>query len=180
MKRELYTALQIHRKRSLLQQTSKISEKRNLQLPEKDRLQKARGRGLADPENSTVYFPDERMDTDRKEERDQEEASCSFRASALKGERKEDRHDSRTILPRRSFHRESGVAPRLLRRADRGRRRTTSAGIPPTEKPAPKYSATSRGRRTGSGATCFAGRGLGDRRNSGGTRLQRTKEFPPT
>jgi hypothetical protein len=44
----------------------------------------------------------------------------------------------------------------------------------------PKHSATSRGRRTGSGATCFAGRGLGDRRNSGGTRLQRTKEFLPT
>jgi hypothetical protein len=32
MKRELYTALQIRRKRSLLQQTPKISEKRNLQL----------------------------------------------------------------------------------------------------------------------------------------------------
>jgi hypothetical protein len=51
------------------------------------------------------------MDTNRKEERDREEARCSFRASALKGERKEDRHDNRTILPRRSFHRESGVAP---------------------------------------------------------------------
>jgi hypothetical protein len=36
------------------------------------------------------------------------------------------------------------------------------------------------GWRTGSGATCFAGRGLGDRRNSGGTRLQRTKELPTT
>jgi hypothetical protein len=80
----------------------------------KDRLQQARGRGPADPENSTAYFPDERMDTNRKEERNKqngEEASCSFRASVLKGERKEDRHDSRTILPRRSFHRESGVAP---------------------------------------------------------------------
>jgi hypothetical protein len=51
------------------------------------------------------------MDTNRNEERDQEEASCSFHASALKGERKEDRHDSRTVLPRCSFHRESGVAP---------------------------------------------------------------------
>jgi hypothetical protein len=101
-------------------------------------------------------------------------------SSALKGEREEDRHDRRTILPRRPLHRESGVAPRLRRRADRTRRRTTSAGIPPAEKPAPKYSATSRGRRTGSGATCFAGRGLGDRRNSGGMRLQRTKEFSPT
>jgi hypothetical protein len=70
--------------------------------------------------------------------------------------------------------------PRLRRRADRTRRRTTSAGIPPTEKSASKYSATSRGRRTGSGATCFTGRGLRNRRNSGGTRLQRTKEFPPT
>jgi hypothetical protein len=44
---------------------------------------------------------------------DREEASCSFRPSALKGERKEDRHDSRAILPRRSLHRESGVAPHL-------------------------------------------------------------------
>jgi hypothetical protein len=43
--------------------------------------------------------PDERMDTDRKEERDREEASRSFRSSALKGEREEDRHDRRTILP---------------------------------------------------------------------------------
>jgi hypothetical protein len=74
------------------------------------------------------------MDTNRKEERDQEEASCSFRASALKGEQKEDRHDSRTVLPRRSFHRESGVAPHLRRRADRARRRTTLAGVPSTEK----------------------------------------------
>jgi hypothetical protein len=114
--------------------------------PKKDRLQQARGRGPADPKNSTVYFPNERMDTNRKEERNKqnrEEASCSFRASVLKGERKEDRHDSRTILPRRSFHRESGVAPRLRRRADRTRRRTTSAGIPSTEEPAPKYPATS-------------------------------------
>jgi hypothetical protein len=47
----------------------------------------------------------------RKKEANQEEASCSFRSSALKGERKEDRHDRRTILPRRPLHRESGVAP---------------------------------------------------------------------
>jgi hypothetical protein len=70
--------------------------------PKKDRLQQARGRGPADPENSIVYFPDERMDRNRKKERDEqnrEEASCSFSASALKGEQKEDRHDSRTILP---------------------------------------------------------------------------------
>jgi hypothetical protein len=33
--------------------------------------------------------------------------------------------------------------PRLRRRADRTQRRTTSAGIPPAEKPAPKHSATS-------------------------------------
>jgi hypothetical protein len=142
--------------------------------PKKDRLQQARNRGPADPENSNVYFLDERMDTNRKEDRDKqnrEEAGCSFRASALKGERKEDRHDSRTILPRRSFHRESGVAPRLRRRADRARRRTTSAGIPSTEEPTPKYPATSRGRRAGSRAACPARRGLRDRRNSGGTRL---------
>jgi hypothetical protein len=93
---------------------------------------------------------------------------------------KKDRHDRCTILPRRPLHWESGVASRLRRRADRARRRTTSSGIPPTEKPAPKHSATPRGRRTGSGATCFTGRGLGDRRNSGGTRLQRTKELPTT
>jgi hypothetical protein len=45
MKRELYTALQIRRKRSLPQQTLRISEKRNLQLSKKDRLQKARAEG---------------------------------------------------------------------------------------------------------------------------------------
>jgi hypothetical protein len=90
----------------------------------------------------------------------------------------EDRHDSRTILPRRSFHRESGVAPRLRRRTDRARRRTTSAGVPSTEESAPKHPATSRGRRAGSRATCLARRGLRDRRNSGGMRLQRTKELP--
>jgi hypothetical protein len=145
--------------------------------PKKGRLQQARGRGPADPENSTVYFPDERMDTNRKEERDREEASRSFRASALKGERKEDHHDSRAILPRRSFHRESGVTPRLRRRADRARRGTTSAGVPPSKKSAPKHPATSPSRRAGSRAACLARRGLRDRRNSGGTRLQRTKEL---
>jgi hypothetical protein len=144
MKRELYTALQIRRKRSLLQQTPKIPEKRNLQLSEKRSPSESQGPGPADPENSTAYFPDERMDTGRKEERGREKASCSFRSSALKGERKKDRHDHRTILPRRPPHRESGVAPRLRRRADRAQRRTTSAGIPPTEKPAPKHSATPR------------------------------------
>jgi hypothetical protein len=70
--------------------------------------------------------------------------------------------------------------PRLRRRADRARRRTTSAGIPSTEEPAPKYPATSRGRRAGSRAACLTRRGLRDRRNSGGTRLQRTKELPTT
>jgi hypothetical protein len=34
-----------------------------------------------------------------------------------------------------------------------------------------------QGRRAGSRAACLAGRGLRDRRNSGGTRLQRTKEL---
>ena len=53
------------------------------------------------------------MDTGRKEEKGREKASCSFRSSALKGERKESRHDSSTILPRRPLHRESGVARRL-------------------------------------------------------------------
>jgi hypothetical protein len=55
------------------------------------------------------------MDTGRKEERGREKASCSFRSSALKGEQKKDRHNRRTILPRRPLHRESGVAPRLRR-----------------------------------------------------------------
>src|SRR6187455_1154014 len=106
------------------------------------------------------------MDTDREEEGDQGEASCSFRSSALKGERKEDRHDSSTILPRRPLHRESGVTYRLRRRADCTRRRTASTRIPPTEKPAQERSTTSRGWRTGSGATCLTRRGLGERRNS--------------
>jgi hypothetical protein len=180
MKRELYTALRIRRKRSLLQQTPKMPEKRNLQLSGKRSSLESRGRGPADPENPTVYFPNKRMDTDREEEGDQGEASCSFRSSALKGERKEGRHDSSTILPRRPLHRESGVAYRLRRRADRTRRRTASTRIPPTKEPAQEHSTTSRGRRTGSGATCLARRGLGDRRNSGRTRLQRTKELPTT
>jgi hypothetical protein len=149
-------------------------------LWKKDRLRKVGGRGLADPENSIVYFPDKRMDTDREEEGDQGEANCSFRSSGLKGERKEGRHDSSTILPRRPLHRESGVAYRLRRRADRTRRRTTSTRIPPTEESAQERPTTSRGRRTGSGAVCLARQGLGDRRNSRRTRLQRTKELPTT
>jgi hypothetical protein len=173
MKRELYTALRIRRKRSLLQQTPKMSEKCNLQLSGKRSSPES-------PENSTVYFPDKRMDTDREEGGDQGEASCSFRSSALRGERKEGRHDSSAILSRRPLHRESGVAYRLRRRADRTWRGTTSTRIPPMEKPAQERSTTSRGRRTGSGATCLARRGLGDRRNTGGTRLQRTKELPTT
>jgi hypothetical protein len=60
---------------------------------------------------------------------------------------------------------------------DRARRRTTSAGVPSMEEPAPKHPATSRGRRAGSRAACLTRRGLRDRRNSGGTRLQRTKEL---
>jgi hypothetical protein len=148
--------------------------------PEKDRLRKVGGRGLADPENSTVYFSDERMDTDRQEEGDQREASCSFCSSTLKGERKEGRHDSSTILPRRPLHRESGVAYRLRRRANRTWRRTASTRIPPTEEPAQEHSTTSRDRRTGSGATCLTRRGLRDRIDSRRTRLQRTKELPTT
>ena len=37
---------------------------------EKDRLQKVRGRGLADPKDSVVYFLDKRMDTDHEKEGD--------------------------------------------------------------------------------------------------------------
>jgi hypothetical protein len=110
------------KKKSAPTRSEKIGMKKEKAQPpalrKKDRLRQARGRGPADPENSTVYFLDERMDANRKEEggkQDREEASCSFRSSALEGERKEDRHDHRTILPRRPLHRESGVAPRLQR-----------------------------------------------------------------
>jgi hypothetical protein len=81
------------------------------------------------------------------------------------------------LLPRRPLHQESGVAPRLGRRANCTRRGTSSAGIPPTEEPTPKYPATSRGRRAGPRAACFARRGLRNRRDSRGTCLQGTKEF---
>jgi len=37
--------------------------------PKKDCLWQARGPGSVNPENSTVYLSDERMDTNRKEER---------------------------------------------------------------------------------------------------------------
>ena len=53
------------------------------------------------------------MDTGREKEGDQGEASRSSRSSGLKGERKESRHDSSTVLPRRPLHRESGVTRRL-------------------------------------------------------------------
>ena len=55
------------------------------------------------------------MDTDREEEGDQGKASRSFRSSGLKGERKDSRRDSSTVLPRRPLHRESRVARRLRR-----------------------------------------------------------------
>jgi hypothetical protein len=64
------------------------------------------------------------------------------------------------------------------RRTDCTRRGTSSAGIPPTKGPTPKCPETSRGRRAGPGAACLARQGLRDRRNSGGTCLQGTKEFP--
>ena len=149
-------------------------------FPDEDRLRKVRDRGPVDPENSTVYFSDKRMDVDREEEGDQGKASRSFHSSDLKGERKEGRHDNSTILPRRPLHWESGVARRLRRRTNRAWRGTASTRVPTTEKPAQERSTTSRGRRAGSGAACLARRGLGDRRNSGRTRLQRTKELPTT
>jgi hypothetical protein len=120
------------------------------------------------------------MDTDHKEKGSKGSSSWSFCASVLKGEQKEGRRDSCSILPRRPLHRESGITPHLRRRADRTRRGTSSAGIPPTKEPTLKYPATSRGRRAGPGATCIARRGLGDRRNSRGTCLQGKKEFPTT
>jgi hypothetical protein len=150
MKRELYTASrsakeEVH-SNTFRECRGEEGRSATSSAPKKDRLRQARGRGPADPKNSTVHFPNERMDANRKKEggkQDQEEASCSFRSSALKGEREEDRHNRHTILPRRPLHRESGVAPRLRRRADCARRRTTLAGISLAEKPTPKYSATS-------------------------------------
>ena len=53
------------------------------------------------------------MDTGREKEGDQGEAGCSSRSSDLKGERKESRRDSSTVLPRRPLNRESRVARRL-------------------------------------------------------------------
>jgi hypothetical protein len=111
--RELYTVSRIRRKRSLLQQTPKMPETRNLELFGKRSSSESRGREFANPEDSAVYFPDKRMDAYREEEGDQRKASRSFRSSGLKGERKESRHDSSTILPRRPLHRESGVAHRF-------------------------------------------------------------------
>jgi hypothetical protein len=51
------------------------------------------------------------MDTNHKEKESRGPSSRSFCTSALKGEQKEDRRDSYSILPRRPVHRESGVAP---------------------------------------------------------------------
>jgi hypothetical protein len=53
------------------------------------------------------------MDVDCEEEEDWGEASRSFCSSDLKGERKESRRDSNTILPRHPLHREGGVARHL-------------------------------------------------------------------
>jgi hypothetical protein len=100
-----------------------------------------------------------------------------YRRSAISSSPKEDRHDSHAILPRRPFHREGGVTSRLRRRADRAWGRTTSARVPSTKKSAPEHPETSPSRRIGSGAAYLARRGLGDGRNFGRTRLQRTKEL---
>jgi hypothetical protein len=51
------------------------------------------------------------MEIDRKEKGSKGSSSWSFCASALKGEQKEDRCGSCSILPRRPLHRESGIAP---------------------------------------------------------------------
>jgi hypothetical protein len=122
------------------------------------------------------------MDTDHEEERSKRgrgATSYCFCTSILKGGQKEDRHNRYSILPRRPLHRgRGGIKPYLRRRTDCTRRRTSSARIPQTEKLTPKYPATSRGRGAGPSATRIARRGLGDRRNSGRTCLQGTKEFP--
>jgi hypothetical protein len=144
--------------------SSKISEKIEAKqekapppmLRKKDHLQQARSRGSFRPENSAVHLSDGGMDTDHKEKGSKGSSSWSFCASILKGEQKEDRRGSCSILPRCPLHRESGIAPHLRRRADRTRRGTSSAGSPPTKEPTLKYPATSRGRRAGPSATCIA------------------------
>jgi hypothetical protein len=67
-----------------------------------------------------------------------------FCASVLKGEQKEDRRDSCSILPRRPLHQgKSGVESYLRRRTKCTRRRTSSSRISPAEEPTPKYSVIS-------------------------------------
>jgi hypothetical protein len=109
----------LHRLADLPEQKSPPTNSENAgkTLPPALRKKVVSGKGwsekLADPEDSAVYFPDEKVDTDHEKEGDQGEASHSSRSSGLKGERKESRHDSSTVLPRRPLHRESGVACRL-------------------------------------------------------------------
>jgi hypothetical protein len=85
-----------------------------------------------------------------------------------------------TRIARKKETREKQIVLSVPLASKENRRRTASTRIPLTEEPAQERSTTSRGRRTGSGAVCLARRGLGDRRNSGRTRLQRTKELPTT
>jgi hypothetical protein len=184
MRRELCIASRIRRReiflKDLRENRSKARKNATSSAPKKDHLQQARSRGSFSPENSAVHLSDGGMDTYHKEKGSEGSSSWSFCASVLKGEQKEDRRGSCSILPQRPLHRESGIAPHLRRRTDRTQRGTSSAGIPPMKEPTPKYPATSRGRRAGPGATCIVRRGLGDGRNSGRTCLQGKKEFPTT
>ena len=104
--------------------SSKISEKIGAKqekaeppaLREKDHLQQARSRGSVYPENSIVHLSDRKMDADHKEKGSKGSSSWSFCASILKGERKEDRRGSCSILPRRPLHRGKSGIDSYLRR----------------------------------------------------------------
>jgi hypothetical protein len=115
MRRELCITSWIRRRESFPQRSPRKSEQSKKSAtssaPKKDHLQQARSRGSFSPENSAVHLSDGGMDTDHKEKGSKGSSSWSFCASVLKGEQKEDRRGSCSILPRRSLHRESGIAP---------------------------------------------------------------------
>jgi hypothetical protein len=85
--------------KDLRENRSKVGKSATSSAPKKDHLQQARIRGSFSPENSAVHLFDGGMDTDHKEKGSKGSSSWSFCASALKGEQKEDRYGSCSILP---------------------------------------------------------------------------------
>jgi hypothetical protein len=169
--------------KNIQENRSRAGKSATSSAPSKDHFQQARSRRSIYPKNSVVHLSDEKMDTNHKEKGSEQGkglSNCSYGASVLKGERKQARHSGSSILPRRPLHRESGVAPRLRRRTNCARGRTSSVGIPPTKKPTPKHLTTSQGRGAGPCVAHIGKRGLGDRRNSRGTSLQGKEEFSAT